>query len=183
MKKDWMIVGAVALILSITALGGFYYTSAKPTFQRVCISSLKEQMRAPSTFRLIEQTFHAEPLEVDEASVEARIASVQAELEAIEGDESTAALVRSFDLNNIFRELLDQRRAADRVGRGGAPPHRFISFVEYEAANGFGVPLRNNAACEHNSWDNTFDDYSAFKLSVGSVELRCTGGTQCRPDQ
>lgn len=135
--KKLFLLGAVLL----TACG----SSDVDTFKQACIDSMKERLKAPSTFKLVKFTDVSKPVTFDDDEIKA----MEEQLEKM-GDYKDLSEIERLKKDRLG---IDIRKAKDGADSGT----KFEGLFEYDAANAYGTPLRGTFTCEYEAWDSVFD--------------------------
>lgn len=126
--------------LTLSACGA----SDMNAFQKACIETMKERLKAPSTFKLIEFTDLTAPITFDSEEIKA----MEEQLEQM-GDPSA--------LEEMDRLRYDQLWLDIRGAKNNDNGTLFEAILEYEAQNAYGTPLRDSFQCEYEAIDESFN--------------------------
>lgn len=108
-----------------------------------CEEELKSRLKAPSTYTLIRKDEFTAPVEISDYR---------------------KMLAEGQDKDSPNALLADVRTAESKRATGEPGPTRHTLFIEYDADNSFGVPLRGVTECEYISGNG--DKGGAGKYSV-----------------
>ena len=119
---------AAALAIGLTACGGG--VSQEAGFQEACFEGIKRRLKAPATFDVVKVTpDHTKvPLRTEE--------QIRESIQNAE-DDSLEKMKFRLELADLQSGDFDYRSVSYR------------SFVQYDAQNAMGVPLRSMAECEY----------------------------------
>lgn len=164
-----VLVASIAATLGIAGAGLFYWKATGLTDQSLllakCEEVLLDRLRSPATYNRVNAT----------------------------DVERTVALQNDYLYANDKRRALNQieknRRDAElkrlhdqKVDRFQATPHDKLSlYIDYDAANAFGTPLRGTARCEAfvlkgralrdvSMLDPRVDGYTSFEWALDQIE-------------
>lgn len=117
-------------------------------FQKACVEGVKERLLAPATFVLKDVIDDSETIEFSAdnlAAIEARFDDLRA-LDARTPEEDLELLQTSLELET-----------ARRAVAGDLAPKLYRLFLQYDAANEYGTPIRRHSECDFRALDGRFD--------------------------
>ncbi|WP_084398272.1 hypothetical protein [Henriciella aquimarina] len=118
------------IILVAVMLAGCGGGEAK--FQSACVDAIKKRLKAPSTFELIEATADHQKVPLPAEQV------IRAELESLEDRDDIDSRVRQARLrSDLARATSGEQYKATNLRL----------YIEYDAQNSMGVPLRGAVIC------------------------------------
>jgi hypothetical protein len=151
---NWGRTATIGFLVAAAAGGYYVWTntySAEGAFQTACEDSMKKRLRSPSTYRRIEFKVSKKILSLESYH---KIAS---ERISVSSPDSTR-----FDVQRI-------KRIESAMKAGTEQPYLLSGFIEYDAANAYGTPIRSTVLCEwfaHSKNDEMWD-----------IEVRIDGKT------
>lgn len=150
--------GAIFLIgLTVAGGAGWYwwtaFASPEVQFYSMCETVIKERLRAPSTYRRIKVEYASKALDA---------AGYYREKDL------EYAAAASVELRALIYE--DMQAGSKLVADGKIKPQLISANIQYDAANGFGTPIRSLANCQY------FQERAVDKLY--SSNLKLNGKTQ-----
>jgi len=152
-KSAPLILGAILLV----AGGGGYYAwhQHDTRLTRACETVLAKRLRSPSSYQRIEVTKGDQALTPQEFKV-LRIDEIDAPRNAAYRDVNT--------------RTLDQQMA--ELASSKIAPMKFVRFISYDAANGYGALVRSTAECDYLSADASLSHISEYDVRVdGKTEF------------
>ena len=139
------------MILAVLVLSGCEQTNQIEKLKAGCANTLKDRLKSPSSFKIIDFTDVSEPIVFEDEEAEV----IQGKLDDLAGDESKEAQWEETKL----RLRLDAIRREEPNGM------LYKGYLTYDAANSFGTALRNTAFCEYESLDGRISDF-AVDMSI-----------------
>lgn len=106
-----------------------------------CEESLKERLKAPSTYR--------------------RISATEDEKNLTRAEYNQHLSGQSPSVRDISLKWFDE---------GKDKPMRFIAFIEYDAQNAFGVPIRDVTKCEYISSSGNKKDAKSYTVTINGKD-------------
>lgn len=111
-----------------------YELTREPPLYSACEEVLKDRLRAPSTYKRV---------------------SIYSRTETVDGDELVEPIPAG--ATKEMRDVMESRNSL----YSGRRVTKYTVAIEYDAANGYGTPLRGTALCEDHSFGTTnIDDYN-----------------------
>lgn len=136
-----MVMQNIVSISLLAILSVFVLTGCKPSDAKLvslCEDQIKDALRSPSGYKRIDVKSFSDNLTV----------------------EQYAAHQKKHGLETTPFEL-------ELIEKSGKPPVRFTAYVEYDAPNAFGTPVRGTEVCEYVSSDGTLKWLSEVNILVG----------------
>jgi len=138
--------------LALSACSGDVRDDASQThFEAACVDKLKENLKAPGSFILVEAHHKQRAYVLGSGEIE----SDRKRLEYLKNlkteDKGLDVVWEEFDLGEKIRYL-------DVPAAKRPKPVTFSASIDYDAQNGFGALLRGHATCEYLDWDGEFDE-------------------------